>query len=205
MLQGRECGQKGRHFSAVMHHQWGGRWMGARKERGQLVEIRIPQQLAQHRKAGPQRIGQSNGHIVAVNGKAPLRGFASAIGQTVWDRMGWVQQGGAKLGLTGIHDRSADQMRGQRVCSTLCLVTQFWPLRDVVIPLDQKRNRPGPFQSVVQKAPHRIGHGAPMAVDQQQRARVVDIFVMATHMDFANGVCGIGIQIARRGIAEVRG
>ena len=65
----------------------------------------------------------------------------------------------------------------------LRLGKQHGERRNVVVALDQRRQRAGPFQRVAVKIPDRLGDGRAVAVDEQRSTGGIDIIGEAGQMD----------------------
>ena len=65
---------------------------------------------------------------------------------------------------------------------------QHRPIRDVAVPLDERRDRPAPTDDDLEQLPDRVGDRAVVAVDEQKIALVVGLLGVPGKMDLADMV-----------------
>ena len=60
------------------------------------------------------------------------------------------------------------------------------PVGDIIIPFNKDRSLAALFQHVIQQRPNWISDFAAMTVDEQGRASIIAVFIVATKMNLSN-------------------
>src|SRR5215475_7058773 len=82
---------------------------------------------------------------------------------------------------------------------------QNGPIRDLAVPLDQRRNCAAASDDGLEQLPHGIGNGTVVAVDEEQVAFVISLLGMAREVNLANAREGKFRQILQSGEAMIGG
>src|SRR5271170_1335418 len=69
------------------------------------------------------------------------------------------------------------------------------PIWNLIIPFDQGGGRPGTGKDICIKRPHRVDDRRSVRVDQQRRASIIRILIVAAKMNFLHAIEGKGVQV----------
>lgn len=124
-----------------------------------------------HRKTRGERADQPGHDIVAVDAEAPFRPEAIPCRQPFGNGAIRIEECGGEFGLGGDgHGRSSCRPAvggaAQDGTGRFRLGSENRPFGDVIIPLDQARNRPGAGDQLFIERPDGILDGGVVAVDQ---------------------------------------